>query len=117
MLLPWSEYRVMVSALGHKTTAVPVLHGVEPTQVRITLERMTEPELTAPVVALKLPHFTRGSHSDEVLRLQGTPSEIQRYDALGKEVWSYGYSTVEIDLQIGRVRQWSNSGGNLKVRM
>ena len=63
------------------------------------------------------PYFTRGSYSDDVLRLQGTPSGIQRYSASRKEVWSYGYSSVEIDMQIGTVLQWSNIAGNLKVRM
>ncbi len=35
------------------------------------------------------PYFTRGSHSDDVLRLQGTPSRLERYVHTGKEQWSY----------------------------
>ena len=61
-------------------------------------------------------YFTRGSHQDDVLRLQGTPSSINRYESLGVATWSYGRSTVEIDLRSKRVIEWSNSG-NLKVRM
>ncbi len=61
--------------------------------------------------------FTKGSHKDDVIRLQGTPTSIQRYDALGHEVWYYGNSTVEISTLDDRVRQWSNVNGRLKVSM
>ena len=58
--------------------------------------------------------FTRGSHRDDVLRLQGTPSSINEYS--DHEVWQYGFSTVEISTRDGRVREWANLSGNLKVR-
>ena len=61
--------------------------------------------------------FTRGSHADDVLRIQGTPTEINTYEALGKETWRYGYSTVEISLSDRRVTDWSNNSNNLKVQM
>ena len=61
-------------------------------------------------------YFTRGSHQDDVLRIQGTPSSIDRYASLGHEVWRYGSSSVDISLQDGLVMQW-NDRGNLKVRM
>ena len=61
-------------------------------------------------------YFTRGSHQDDVLRIQGTPSSIDRYAILGHEVWQYGSSSVDISLQDGLVMQW-NDRGNLKVRM
>lgn len=61
-------------------------------------------------------YFTRGSHRDDVLRLQGTPDLIDRYEASGYEVWRYGSSTVEISTRDGRVREWSNHRGNLNVR-
>ena len=56
--------------------------------------------------------FTRGSHQDDVLRIQGTPSSIIRYSA--HEVWRYEYS--KISLRDEHVTEWSNSG-NLKVEM
>ena len=62
-------------------------------------------------------YFTRGSHRDDVLRLQGTPDSVNRYEALGHEVWSYGGSTVTISTRDGRVRQWSNRRGNLRARL
>ena len=62
-------------------------------------------------------HFTRGSHQDDVLRIQGTPSSISRYSSLGHEVWRYGSSTVEISLRDGRVTEWNNIRGNLKVSL
>ena len=58
--------------------------------------------------------FTRGSHLDDVLRIQGTPSSIIQYSDY--EVWRYGSSSVKISLQNGRVTVWSNQG-NLKVRV
>ena len=58
--------------------------------------------------------FTRGSHADDVLRIQGTPTSIDTYSR--SETWSYGFSTVEISLPDRRVTDWSNSG-NLKVQM
>ena len=61
--------------------------------------------------------FTRGSHADDVLRIQGTPTAINTYEALGKETWRYGYSTVEISLPGRRVTDWDNSQNNLKVEM
>ena len=62
-------------------------------------------------------HFTRGSHRDDVLRIEGTPDAIQRYPSLGEEVWRYGSSRVTISTRSGRVTEWSNSGRNLDVRL
>ena len=59
--------------------------------------------------------FTRGSHRDDVLRIQGTPSSINRYS--DHESWRYGYSRVDISLRDGRVTEWNNISGNLKVSM
>ncbi|MDE0103517.1 MAG: hypothetical protein OXN89_14165 [Bryobacterales bacterium] len=60
--------------------------------------------------------FTRGSHRDDVLRLQGTPNTTTRSDALGREVWMYGLSSVQISTRDGRVTRWSNRDRSLKVR-
>ncbi len=60
------------------------------------------------------PYFTRGSHRDDVLRIQGTPLSINRFGE--HEVWWYGLSTIDISLRDERVTEWSNQG-NLKVRM
>ena len=62
------------------------------------------------------PVFTRGSHQDDVLRVQGTPDDINDYSALGYEEWKYGYSSVKISTQNRRVISWTNQG-NLKVRL
>ncbi|MBN2230184.1 MAG: hypothetical protein JW779_11410 [Candidatus Thorarchaeota archaeon] len=61
-------------------------------------------------------YFTRGSHKDDVLRLQGTPSDISRYPALGYEQWRYGWSIVKISTRNDRVTEWDNKG-NLKVQL
>ena len=59
--------------------------------------------------------FTRGSHQDDVLRLQGTPTGI---DTLSdSEIWRYGLSTVTISKRSREVTEWSNLGGNLRVRL
>ena len=61
-------------------------------------------------------HWTEGSHEDDVLRIQGTPKGVTKYPSLGKEVWTYGFSRVEIDMRTRRVREWSNGDGNLRVK-
>lgn len=62
-------------------------------------------------------YFTRGSHQDHVVRIQGTPHEISRYPALGYEEWKYGISTVKISVRTRRVLEWSNRGNNLRVQL
>ena len=63
------------------------------------------------------PFFTRGSHQDDVLRLQGTPTSIDRFEALGHEWWHYGNSKVTVSTRTRRVLDWSNHRGQLKVRL
>ena len=53
---------------------------------------------------------------DDVIRLQGTPSSITRYDALKKQTWSYGSSRVELSTKDECVIGWSNLDKSLKVR-
>ena len=60
--------------------------------------------------------YTRGSHQDDVLRLQGTPNEINVYSAFGYETWEYGRSTIDIGTSGQRVLSWNNEG-NLKIMM
>ena len=61
--------------------------------------------------------FTRGSREDDVLRLQGTPTNIRRYPSLGHEDWSFGSSTVQISTKTRQVTEWNNRDRNLKVRL
>ena len=60
--------------------------------------------------------FTRGSHEDDVIRIQGTPSGIFVFAASGYELWSYGLSTVQISISSRRVTEWNNLEGNLRIR-
>jgi len=55
-------------------------------------------------------HWTMGSHKDDVLRIQGTPQEIHAYPALGHEDWSYGASSLRINIKSSTVTQWKNEG-------
>ena len=59
--------------------------------------------------------FTRGSHQDDVLRLQGTPTSIATLP--DSEIWWYGISTVTISKRSREVTEWSNLAGNLRVRL
>ena len=59
--------------------------------------------------------FTRGSHQDEVLRLQGTPDSITAL--IDSEIWRYGFSSVTISTRSREVTEWSNSDGRLRVRL
>ena len=61
-------------------------------------------------------YFTRGSHSDEVVRLHGTPDRIARFESHYIEWWHYGTSKVKIAYPGGQVLDWSDSVGNLKAR-
>ena len=61
--------------------------------------------------------FTRGSSQDDVLNAQGTPQGINQYEALRKEVWSYGYSRITFSLPDGQVTEWDDTAGNLRVRL
>ena len=57
-------------------------------------------------------YFTVGSHVDDVIRLQGTPSDI--IGSITRGTLYYGTSNVKIEGS--RVRSWSDNG-NLKVRL
>ena len=59
--------------------------------------------------------FTRGSHQDEVLRLQGTPDSITAL--FDSEIWRYGFSSVTISTRSREVTEWSNRDRNLRVRL
>ena len=65
---------------------------------------------------IQLTYFTFDSHKDDVLRIQGMPTEVKRYDVLGYYYWDYGRSRVTFDVASDRVTEWDNSGGNLKLQ-
>ena len=58
-------------------------------------------------------HFTMGSTQQEVAAVMGTPTRVQKYEYSGREIWSYDFSTVTF--AGGRVYEWNNFSGNLKV--
>jgi hypothetical protein len=58
--------------------------------------------------------YTIGSSKQVVIRLQGTPDDINRWAALGYEEWHYGRSTVQLSLMTSKVVEYS-SIGNLAV--
>lgn len=58
-------------------------------------------------------YWTIGSKREKVFKIQGTPTEVVRYDALDKEIINYNNSAVE--LQKGIVTAYSNSDRNLRV--
>lgn len=68
---------------------------------------------SSPAPTTAISYFTRGSHKDEVWRLQGPPTDINVYSST--ETWWYGSSRVQISKANSRVLSWSNNG-NLKVR-
>lgn len=75
-------------------------------QVRMSTTRTTESTLT---------FFTIGSIKDQVLAVQGQPTSISKIDAIGIETWYYGLNSVTF--KNGRVHEYSNSGGDLQIRM
>ena len=90
----------------------PVISQPKPQSQTSAQPRSSTPSATTTVTA---GYFTRGSHQDEVLRIQGTPSGVNKYS--DHEVWNYGLSSVDISLRDRRVTEWNNISGNLKVRM
>jgi len=54
-------------------------------------------------------HFTVGSTEDDILRIQGTPTRVEQ------DRWFYGFA--EIKFKDGRVTEFNNYFGNLKVRL
>ena len=97
--------------ITHSTTSVDSSSGEE---VRIADTTSTTQKSPSNLTRSQEEYFTRGSHEDDVLRLQGTPSSINRFSSY--ETWRFGLSTVEIDLQTRRVLEWNNNG-NLNVRL
>ena len=79
---------------------------------RVSVQSESQDEILSAVST-----FTRGSHQDDVIRIQGTPTQILPYRGLGFEDWYYGRSKVTISTTNQRVTEWSNSSGNLKVRL
>ncbi len=61
--------------------------------------------------------FSLGSHQDDVIRLQGTPTEMYHRDRRGEVMWNYGLSGVYISKSTRQVRGWDNSEGILKVQL
>ena len=80
--------------------------------------RPTSTPTPAPLI-IGVDYFTRGSSQDDVLHVQGTPTKIQTYtyEGHGTEDWEYGYSTVTFSIPGGRVTEWNDFDGNLKVRL
>ena len=61
-------------------------------------------------------YFTRGSHQDDVLRLQGTPSLVRPSSESEYEfILGFGESRVIIDRRTEKVVRWDDASGNLKI--
>ncbi|RYZ24713.1 MAG: J domain-containing protein [Chitinophagaceae bacterium] len=71
-----------------------------------------ESQRPAERVRIEDDRFTLGSTKEEVLKIQGDPTEKYFYETIG-EVWYYGFSSVTFN--DGRVSQFSNKERNLKV--
>ncbi|GAB3026615.1 J domain-containing protein [Spirosoma pulveris] len=60
-------------------------------------------------------YFTLGSSKEHVLRLQGTPTAINKYEPLNKEVWKYGLNSITFEFN--RVSEYNNFNRILKVKL
>ena len=111
------QQRSVASPPANRSTAPDPTSGSTPNRS----PSISVPEGWQPAPSPKVTNgrsFTRGSHEDDVLRLQGTPTSIDRSTAalLGYETWRYGRSSVSISTRSRQVLGWANHGGNLKVR-
>ena len=60
-------------------------------------------------------YFTRGSSQDDVLHVQGTPTQIDFF--LDEERWYYGDDLTRVVFsREGLVTAWNNYNGTLRVR-
>ncbi len=108
---------VPVAAISDRVpTRAPIRTSTPVPTPRSTATPVPTPTPT-PIPVLGQDYFTRGSSQELVLRVQGTPEGIDRYEALKIEVWSYGYSQITFSLPDGTVTEWANRDGNLKVRL
>jgi serine/threonine protein kinase len=60
-------------------------------------------------------YFIIGSTKEQVLAVQGTPSEIHNYSFISLEVWGYGFCSVEF--KDGQVDSYDSHCGRLHVRV
>jgi hypothetical protein len=74
------------------------------------------PSPTPPPTPIPTTYFTIGSHKDDVLVVQGTPTSVNKTEHAG-EWWHWGNSYVIFDLSTDRIVQWGNPSGNLKVEL
>jgi curved DNA-binding protein CbpA len=63
--------------------------------------------------SFKTDNFTLGSSKKEVLKVQGNPTSIHKYEFSGEEVWYYGTSSITFKKE--KVSEYSNSSENLNV--
>jgi hypothetical protein len=70
------------------------------------------PAATPPTQVMPKDYFTIGSSMNEVASIMGTPSRVD--NVLDAVWWHYGYSRIVF--RQGRVTEWDNTSGNLKVR-
>jgi hypothetical protein len=60
-------------------------------------------------------YITIGSTKADVIRVQGTPAAIDKFEMLGEEWWNYG--TSRIVFKNGKVYEWHDYRRLLKVKM
>lgn len=109
----WIDEDLLSTLTKTKTTyKPPVISQSKPQSQTSAQPRSSIPSAT---ITASAGYFTRGSHQDEVLRIQGTPSGVNKYS--DHEVWNYGLSSVDISLRDRCVTEWNNISGNLKVRL
>jgi len=60
-------------------------------------------------------YFTTGSTKNEVLKVQGEPTSISKYEGMNEEVWTYDFS--RITFKSGRVSEYNDISKILRVQM
>jgi hypothetical protein len=94
-------------------TSQPTSQKTQPSTITVKpVDRAKEP-VNKGLSLSNVNYFGIGSTKDKVRTIQGTPTSIHK--GAYTETWWYGPSYVEFD-QSGRVRAYSNTTGNLRVR-
>lgn len=104
----FDEWSYGLSSIDFENGRVKSYHNISGNlRVRLRSPKVADNEKSSPN------YFTLGSSKKQVLRVQGTPSSVNKSDFFDE--WTYGLSSI--DFENGVVRSYHNITGNLNVIM
>ncbi|MCA1994840.1 MAG: hypothetical protein LDL41_22745 [Coleofasciculus sp. S288] len=111
--ISWQEAVDLMKAVPASSSKYPVAQKKVSEYQRNLQYALSKISKKLPVSPIRSTLWSFGSTKEDVIRIQGTPTGVSRYDALCQEVLHYGNSTVE--LKNGVVKAYDNLDKNFKV--